>query len=58
MVKATEKYDAEIKTLLATEGYNVEVKAYEFKGNEWYFNLILNYGHILVTWMAMTKYKS
>ena len=44
--------------MLAQEGYNIEVKSYEFKGEQWWLNMFLSYGHIVAMWIAMSKYRT
>jgi hypothetical protein len=43
---------------LVKNEFNVEIKPYEFQGPDYWFNMFLNYGHVLIIYLLMGKYKT
>ena len=34
------------------------MESYKFEGADWWFEMIINYGHIVLVYMLMSKYKT
>ncbi len=44
--------------MLVAQKYNVKVDSYKFEGSDWWFETIINYGHMVLVYMLMSKYKT
>ena len=58
LIKATDNLRKPLADLLAKEQYNVKVESYTFEGQEWWSETFLTYGHMVVVYILMGKYKS
>lgn len=47
-----------LQDLLATEKYNVKIEQYKFEGSDWWFDTILTYGHMVLVYLLMSRYKT
>lgn len=58
LIKVTDNLRKPLQDLLTTEKYNVKVESYKFEGSDWWFETIINYGHMILVYMLMSKYKT
>ena len=57
-ILTTDSFRKPFTKLLADKDYNVEMKEYPFEGQEYYLNLFLTHGHVLVVFFLMSRYQS
>ncbi|CAM6006148.1 unnamed protein product [Sphagnum balticum] len=57
-ILATDKFHKSFKDLLIRIDYNIEIKEYPFEGEEYWVNLFLTHGHIMVVFFLVGKYQS
>lgn len=58
VLRVTDKFHGPVKEMLIKHEYNVEIKSYEFQGPEYWLNMALNYGHVIVVYILMGRYQS
>ena len=58
VIKVTDNLRKPLQDMLAAEKYNVKVESYKFEGGDWWFETIINYGHMILVYMLMSKYKT
>jgi hypothetical protein len=57
-ILSTDSFRKDFKELLIEKDYNIEIKDYPFEGNEYYLNLFLQHGHMLVVFFLVSKYQA
>lgn len=58
VILSTEHFRKEFKDLMIEKQYNLEVKDYPFEGNEYWLNMFLTHGHMLVVFFLVSKYQA
>lgn len=58
LIKVTDNIRKPLQDVLANEKYNVKLESYKFEGPEWWFETALNYGHMIIVYILMSKYKT
>ncbi len=58
VILSTDHFRKEFKELLIQKDYNIEIKEFPFEGNEYWINLFLTHGHILVVFFMVSRYQS
>lgn len=54
----TDKFRKDFKDLLIAKEYSIEIKEFPFEGNEYWINMFLTHGHMLVVFFLVSKYQS
>lgn len=57
-IKVTDNLRKPLTDLLTKEQYNVKVESYTFEGQDWWKETIISYGHIILVYVLMGKYKA
>lgn len=58
VILSTEHFRKEFKDLQIEKDYNIEIKDYPFEGNEYWINMFLTHGHMLVVFLMVSKYQN
>jgi hypothetical protein len=58
VILSTDKFRKQFKDLLIEKEYNIEIKEFTFEGEEYWINLFLTHGHIVVVFFLVSKYQS
>lgn len=58
VIYVTDNLRKPLHELLTAEKYNVKMESYKFEGMDWWVETIINYGHIVLVYLLMFKYKS
>ena len=57
VILSTDKFKKEFKELLIEKDYNLEIKDYPFEDTEYWINLFLTHGHMLVVFLLVSKFQ-
>lgn len=58
VILTTEHFRKDFKDLMIEKDYNIEIKEFPFEGNEYWINMFLTHGHMLVVFFLVSKYQS
>lgn len=58
VILVTDNLRKPLQELLAAEKYNIKTDSYKFDGPEWWFDTVLTYGHMVIVYFLMSKYKA
>lgn len=56
-VFATMRLEPSVREVLQSNGLEATILSYELKGVDWFYNICVNYGHILVAMIIYNKFK-
>mgnify|MGYP000892021138 FL=1 len=58
MIITSDHFRKELKELLIEQDYNIEIKEFPFEGNEYWLNMFLTHGHMIVVFFLVSRYQS
>ena len=57
VILSTEHFRKDFKDLQIEKDYNIEIKDYPFEGNEYWINMFLTHGHMVLVFLMISKYQ-
>jgi uncharacterized membrane protein len=58
VILSTDGFRKPFKDLLIEKQFNLEVKEFTFEGNEYWVNLFLSHGHMIVVFFLVSRYQA
>lgn len=57
-ILSTDKFKGQFKDLLIEKDYNIEIKDYPFEDTEYWINLFLTHGHMVVVFFLVSRHQA
>jgi hypothetical protein len=58
VILSTDSFRKQFKDLLIEKEYNLDVKEFPFEGNEYWLNMFLTHGHMIVVFFLVSRYQA
>lgn len=57
-ILSTDKFKGQFKDLLIEKDFNIEIKEYPFEGSEYWINMFLTHGHMIVVFFLVSRHQA